>query len=135
MIFLGLDFLLSFFSDIPTFFVLFSILLYHKNKIFTFLLIPLTIDLLITNTYFFFFLLFGLLFLMVKYLKITKTSFKNFWVLITLVYLLYVFSLGLIRGYTLLYLFRFILTNYFINLIFYVLCYKIFFPYIKLSRW
>ncbi len=134
MIFLGLDFLLSFFSDIPTFFVLFSILLYPKNKIFTFLLIPLTIDLLITNTYFLNTILFGLLFLMVKYLKITKTSFKNFWVLITLVYLLYVFSLGLIRGYTLLYLFRFILTNYFINLIFYVLCYKIFFPYIKLSR-
>ena len=134
MIFLGLDFLLSFFSDIPTFFVLFSILLYPKNKIFTFLLIPLTIDLLITNTYFLNTILFGLLFLMVKYLKITKTSFKNFWVLITLVYLLYVFSLGLSRGYTLLYLFRFILTNYFINLIFYVLCYKIFFPYIKLSR-
>ena len=134
MIFLGLDFLLSFFSDIPTFFVLFSILFYPKNKIFTFLLIPLTIDLLITNTYFLNTILFGLLFLMVKYLKITKTSFKNFWVLITLVYLLYVFSLGLIRGYTLLYLFRFILTNYFINLIFYVLCYKIFFPYIKLSR-
>ena len=134
MIFLFLDIFLSYFSDIPTFFVLLSILCYSKNKIFSFLLIPLFIDLFLTNTYFLNTILFVFLFLLVKHLKITKRNLGNFLLLISLVYFLYVFSLGLIRGNSFLYLLKFVLSNYFINLIFYLLCYKLCYSYIKLSR-
>lgn len=134
MIFLLLDVFLSFFSDIPTFFVLFTIVLFPKNKFFLFLLIPLVLDLFITNTYFLNTLLFALLFWIVKHLNITKLNFGHFIFLMSLVYFLYVFSLGFIKGFTFLYLLKFVLVNYFVNLIFYLLCYKIWYPYIKLSR-
>lgn len=134
MIFLFLDVLLSFFSDIPTFFVLISILCYPKNKFFLFLLIPLVLDLLITHTYFLNTFLFVLIFFIVKHLKITKRNLENFLLLISLVYFLYVFSLGFIKGFSFFYLLRFSFSNYFINLIFYLLCYKLYYPYIKLSR-
>lgn len=134
MIFLFLDIFFSFFSDIPTFFVLISILCYPKNKLFSFLLIPLFIDLFITNTYFLNTLLFVFLFFIVKHLKITRRNLGNFLLLISLIYFLYVFSLGLIKGFSFHYLLRFSLSNYFIHLIFYLLCYKIFNSYIKLSR-
>ena len=134
MIFLFLDVLLSFFSDIPTFFVLISILCYPKNKFFLFLLIPLVLDLLITHTYFLNTFLFVLIFFVVKHLKITKRNLGNFLLLISLVYFLYVFSLGFMKGFSFFYLLRFSFSNYFINLIFYLLCYKLYYPYIKLSR-
>lgn len=134
MIFLFLDVLLSFFSDIPTFFVLISILCYPKNKFFLFLLIPLVLDLLITHTYFLNTFLFVLIFFIVKHLKITKRNLGNFLLLISLVYFLYVFSLGFMKGFSFFYLLRFSFSNYFINLIFYLLCYKLYYPYIKLSR-
>lgn len=134
MIFLFLDVLLSFFSNIPTFFVLISILCYPKNKFFLFLLIPLVLDLLITHTYFLNTFLFVLIFFIVKHLKITKRNLENFLLLISLVYFLYVFSLGFIKGFSFFYLLRFSFSNYFINLIFYLLCYKLYYPYIKLSR-
>ena len=134
MIFLFLDVLLSFFSDIPTFFVLISILCYPKNKFFLFLLIPLVLDLLITHTYFLNTFLFVLIFFIVKHLKITKRNLGNFLLLISLVYFLYVFSLGFIKGFSFFYLLQFSFSNYFINLIFYLLCYKLYYPYIKLSR-
>lgn len=134
MIFLFLDVLLSFFSNIPTFFVLISILCYPKNKFFLFLLIPLVLDLLITHTYFLNTFLFVLIFFIVKHLKITKRNLGNFLLLISLVYFLYVFSLGFMKGFSFFYLLRFSFSNYFINLIFYLLCYKLYYPYIKLSR-
>ena len=134
MIFLFLDVLLSFFSDIPTFFVLISILCYPKNKFFLFLLIPLVLDLLITHTYFLNTFLFVLIFFIVKHLKVTKRNLENFLLLINLVYFLYVFSLGFIKGFSFFYLLQFSFSNYFINLIFYLLCYKLCYPYIKLSR-
>lgn len=134
MIFLLLDFVLSFFSSAPTFFVLMSFLVFPKNKFFLFLFIPLTLDLLILNTYFLNTILFTILFFLVKHLHITKTNFFNYLFLISLLYFLYVFSLGFIQGFTFSYLFQFVLSNYFVNLVLYALCYKILLPYIKLSR-
>ena len=134
MIFLLLDFLLSFLSDIPTFFALFSILLYPKNKFFFFLLIPLVLDLFIVDTYFLNTIIFTLLFWGIKFLKITKNNFFHFLLLTTLVYGFYIFILGSIKGFSALYLVKFMGMNYFVNLIFYALCYKILRPYIKLSR-
>ena len=134
MIFLLLDFLLSFFSDTPTFFVLLNITLFSKRQFFPFLLIPLVLDLFIVHTYFLNTILFVILFFIMKHLKITKTNFLRFLFLITFVYIFYVFSLGMIKGFSVSYLFKFMFQNYWVNLIFYVLCYKIFFSYIKLSR-
>ena len=62
MIFLLLDFLLSFFSDTPTFFVLLNITLFSKRQFFSFLLIPLFLDLFIVHTYFLNTILFVILF-------------------------------------------------------------------------
>ena len=49
MIFLFIDVILSFFSTVPTFFVLLSLLYYPKNKFFSFLSIPIALDLLIVT--------------------------------------------------------------------------------------
>ncbi len=134
MIFLILDIFLSFFSDIPTFFVLLNILTFSKEKLFSFLLIPLVLDLFILNTYFFNTVLFFLFFLIIKHLKITKVNFGHFLLLSSFLYFGYVFSLGFLKGYGILYLFTFVFSNYIFHLIFYILCYKILKPYIKLSR-
>ena len=134
MIFLLLDFLLSFFSDTPTFFVLFNFILFSKRQFYSFLLIPLVLDLFVVNTYFFNTVLFAILFFIIKHLKITKTNFIHFVLLITFAYVFYILGLGIIRGFSISYLIKFMLMNYWINLVFYVLCYKILLPYIKLSR-
>lgn len=134
MIFLVLDLFLSFFSDIPTFFVLLSVLIFPKNKVFHFLLIPLFLDLFILNTYFLNTILFLILFFIVKHLKVVKTSFVHFMLLSTFLYFGYVFSLGFLKGYHFSYLISFSCFNYLIHFIFYILCYKILKPYIKLSR-
>ena len=134
MIFLLLDVFLSYFSDIPTFFVLLSVLLYSKKQFFFFLLIPLVLDLFIVHTYFINTILFTVLFFLVKSLKITKNNFWHYLFFITLIYILYVTLLGIICGYSLFYSIQFILMNYLVNFIFYALSYKIVRPYIKLSR-
>ena len=134
MIFLLMDFLLSFFNSSPTFLVLMSFLVYPKKNFFAFLFIPLTLDLLILNTYFLNTILFTIIFFLIKHLPITKISFFNYLFIITLIYFLYVFSLGIIQGYHFFYLFSFSLSNYILNLVIYIICYKILLPYIKLSR-
>lgn len=134
MIFLVLDLFLSFFSDIPTFFVLLNILIFPKNKVFQFILIPLFLDLFILNTYFLNTILFLILFLIVKHLKVVKTNLVHFLLLSTFLYFGYVFSLGILKGYHFSYLISFSCFNYMIHFIFYILCYKILKPYIKLSR-
>lgn len=135
MLFLLLDILLSYTSLAPTFFILINILLYTKKDIFSFLLIPLILDLLIVNTYFLNTILFTALFLLIKHLKITKLKFSHYLLLITIIYIIYILTLGLISSYSIFYLLKFIMKNYFINLIFYALSYKLIKPYIKLSRW
>ncbi len=134
MIFLVLDLFLSVFSNIPTFFVLLNILIFPKNKVFQFILIPLFLDLFILNTYFLNTILFLILFLIVKHLKIIKTNFVHFLLLSTFLYFGYVFSLGILKGYYFSYLISFSCFNYIIHFVFYILCYKILKPYIKLSR-
>ena len=134
MLFLLLDVLLSYTCQVPTFFVLINILLYSKKNIFLFILIPLVLDLLIVNTYFLNTMLFIALFILIKHLNITQTKFSHYILLITIIYILYVLALGLINGYSMIYLFPFMIKNYFINLIFYALSYKLIKPYIKLSR-
>lgn len=134
MLFLLLDILLSYTSLTPTFFILINIVLYTKKDIFSFLLIPLILDLLIVNTYFLNTILFTALFLLIKHLKITKLKFSHYLLLITIIYIIYILTLGLISGYSIFYLLEFIMKNYFINLIFYALSYKLIKPYIKLSR-
>ena len=135
MLFLLLDVLLSYTCQVPTFFVLINIVLYSKKDIFHFILIPLVLDLLIVNTYFLNTILFIALFILIKHLNITQTKFSHYILLITIIYILYVLALGLINGYSMIYLFPFMIKNYIINLIFYALCYKLVKPYIKLSRW
>lgn len=134
MIFLLLDVLLSYVCQVPTFFILINIMLYSKKNIFQFILIPLVLDLLIVNTYFLNTALFIILFLLIKNLKIIQPKFSHYLFLITIIYLFYVLALGLIHGYSIIYLFNFMIENYIINLIFYALCYKLVKPYIKLSR-
>ena len=134
MIFLLMDFLLSFFNSSPTFLVLMSFLVYPKKNFFAFLFIPLTLDLLILNTYFLNTILFTIIFFLIKHLPITKISFFTYFFLISLIYFLYVFSLGIIQGYHFSYLIFFSLSNYILNLVIYIICYKILLPYIKLSR-
>ena len=134
MIFLVLDLFLSVFSNIPTFFVLLNILIFPKNKVFQFILIPLFLDLFILNTYFLNTILFLILFLIVKHLKIIKTNFVHFLLLSTFLYFGYVFSLGILKGYHFSYLISFSCFNSIIHFVFYILCYKILKPYIKLSR-
>ena len=118
MLFLLLDVLLSYTCQVPTFFVLINILLYSKKNIFLFILIPLVLDLLIVNTYFLNTMLFIALFLLIKHLNITQTKFSHYILLITIIYILYVLALGLINGYSMIYLFPFMIKNYIINLIF-----------------
>lgn len=134
MIFLLLDFLMSFFSFTPTFFVLLSFLVYAKKDFFSFLFIPLIIDLFFTHTYFLNTILFVIFFFLIKHLKITKVNLGNYLLLITLLYFLYIFSLGIIQGYHFSYLVSFAIFNYGFQLVFYALSYKILLPYIKLSR-
>lgn len=134
MIFLVTDVILSFFSGIPTFFVLLNFTLFSKKQFFSFLLIPLVLDLFVVNAYFLNTILFALLFFVVKHLKITKTNFLHFLFFITFLYIFYIFCIGMIHGYSVSYLMHFMFKNYWVNFIFYVLCYKILFPYIKLSR-
>ena len=134
MIFLLLAFLMSFFSFTPTFFVLLSFLVYAKKDFFSFLFIPLIIDLFLTHTYFLNTILFVAFFFLFKHLKITKTNFRNYLLSITLLYFLYIFSLGIIQGYHFFYLVKFAISNYGFQLVFYALSYKILLPYIKLSR-
>ena len=112
MLFLLLDVLLSYTCQVPTFFVLINILLYSKKNIFLFILIPLVLDLLIVNTYFLNTMLFIALFILIKHLNITQTKFNHYILLITIIYILYVLALGLINGYSMIYLFPFMIKNY-----------------------
>ena len=87
-------------------------------------MIFLFIDLIIsyfTNSPTFFFLL--------NFVLIAKNNFPKL-----LIDIFYIISLGLINNYSLVFLLTFIFKNYLINLIFYLLCYKILKKSILLSR-
>jgi len=70
MIFLILDLIISYFTTIPTYFVLINLILIPKNKLSKLVIITLVLDLLILNTYFLNTIIISLLFLIIKKLKI-----------------------------------------------------------------
>lgn len=134
MIFLFLDVILSYFCATPTFLFLMNILWIDKKRWSYFILINLVLDLLICNTYFLNTIILFLLFIFYKRLKITKVNIKTYLLSITLLYLLYVLMLGVLHGYYIESLLIFLVKNYFVNLLFYLICYKIGKNYIKLCR-
>ena len=117
MIFLIIDFLLSYFSLSPTYFILLNFVLTPKNQIFKLILLFLILDLLILNTYFLNTIILTIIFFLYKKLPI-----------------LYLFFIGLLNKFSFLYLIIFILRNYFLNLLFYLLSYKLLKKRIKLAR-
>lgn len=134
MIYLILDFILSYFSHIPTFFFLINLVLIKKQDLSKLIIITLTLDLLILNTYFLNTIILSLIFLIYKKLKITKTSLKNYLLSLTLIYISYLLIIGLIKSYSIFYVLKFILKNIIYQIIFYLLMYKITSKNIKLSR-
>ena len=133
MILLFIDILLSFFSHTSTYFFLLNLLI-PKIKLSKIFIITLIIDLLILNTYFLNTIIIAIIFYLLKKSKISLTSFKNYILTISLIYIIYILSIGLINKYSLIFLLKFLLHNYFYNIIFYILCYKILRNNIKLSR-
>lgn len=134
MIFLLIDFLMSYVSSIPTYFFLLNILLIPKDKCPKLIIITLIIDLIFLNTYFLNTIVILLLFILYKHFSIFKPNIFNYILSISLIYFLYINIIGLINHYSLSYIFLFIMTNFLPNLIFYLLCYKIVKSHIKLSR-
>jgi len=133
MIYLLLDLTMSYFSKIPTYFILLNVVLINKKDFPKLIIIFLILDLLILNTYFINTIIISIIFFIYKKLKITKINFKNYLISLIIIYVTYIIFLGLINGYTS-YILKFILTNISYNLIFYVLSYKIVKNHIKLSR-
>lgn len=134
MIFFLLDFVMSYVSFCPTYFILLNMVMLAKEDVAKIILLGLILDLLIFNTYFLNTLILVIIFLIYKNLKIIKINIFNYLLSLSLVYFMYVIILGLANHYSLIYIFNFGLKNYGFNLIFYALCYKIIQKHIKLSR-
>lgn len=134
MIYLVLDFILSYFTKIPTFFFLINLVLIKKQEFPKLIIISLVLDLLILNIYFLNTLIISCIFLIYKKIKITKKNLKNYLVSLILIYISYVLAIGLINGYSIFYIGNFIIKNIFYELIFFLLVYKIEGSNIKLSR-
>lgn len=134
MIYLLLDFILSYFTKIPTFFFLINLVLIKKQDFPKLIIITLILDLLILNTYFLNTIILSIIFFIYKKLKVTKINLKNYFLSLSVIYLSYVFSISLINGCSIFYFLNFILKNILYQLIFYLLVYKIEEKRIKLSR-
>lgn len=134
MIYLLLDFILSYFTKIPTFFFLINLVLIKKQDFTKLIIITLIIDLFITNTYFLNTIIISIIFLIYKKTKITKLNLKNYLLSLSFIYLTYIIILGLINNYSIIYIINFILKNILYQFIFYLLMYKIEEKHIELSR-
>lgn len=134
MILLLLDLILSYTCPIATYFFLLNIILIPKNQLSKLIIITLIIDLLILNTYFLNTIIITIIFIIYKHLKIYKPTILNYLLSLCIIYLLYIFTIGIINHYSFTYLLLYSLKNIFPNLIFFLLCYKLVFKYIKLSR-
>lgn len=134
MIFLLLDYLLSFFSIHSLYLIILNIILIPKEKYPKFLIITLILDLLILNTYFLNTLIFFLIFHFYKHLKIIKVNFLNYFISLNILYFLYILILGLVTSHSLYFIGTYLLKSYLPSFIFYFLCYKILKKNIKLSR-
>lgn len=134
MIYLLLDFILSYFTKIPTFFFLINLVLIKKQDFPKLIIITLIIDLFITNTYFLNTIIISIIFFIYKKSKITKLNLKNYLLSLSFIYITYIIILGLINNYSIIYIISFILKNILYQFIFYVLMYKIAEKHIELSR-
>ena len=134
MIFLIIDFLLSYFSLSPTYFILLNFVLTPKNQIFKLIILFLILDLLILNTYFLNTIILTIIFFLYKKLPIYHNNLKNYMLSLSFILILYLFFIGLLNKFSFLYLIIFILRNYFLNLLFYLLSYKLLKKRIKLAR-
>lgn len=135
MIYLVLDFFLSYVSIVPTFFFLMNIVTIKKIDYPKFLIILLIYDILILNTYFLNTIICSILFFLYKKLKITKRNLKNLLFSMVFIYFLYILMIGIWNGYSVLYLLSFMMNNCVFNFLFYGLCYKIKEKNIQLARW
>ncbi len=134
MIYLLIDFILSYFTKIPTFFFLLNIILIKKESYPKLLILTLVLDLLILNTYFLNTIIISCIFFLYKELKITKKNFKNYLISLILIYFSYCFIIGLLNNYSLYYIIKFIINNLLYQFIFYFVVYKIEESNIELSR-
>lgn len=134
MIFLLLDFILSFFSVHSLYLIILNIILIPKDKYPKFLIITLVLDLLILNTYFLNTIIFFFIFYFYKRLKITKVTFRNYFISLNILYFLYILLIGLVTSHSLYFIGDYLLKSYIPSFIFYLLCYKILQNHIKLSR-
>ncbi len=134
MMFLLLDFIMSFFSFTPTYFVLINMVLVSKKDIVLIIFLGLILDLIVFSIYFLNTLILIIIFIIYKSLKIRKLNLFNYWLSLSSIYFIYIFILGLINHYSLLYIVNFSFKNYGINMIFYLLCYKLVEKHIKLAR-
>lgn len=134
MIFLLLDIILSYFTLKPTYFFLLNLVIISTNKYFKLLIITLVLDLLILNTYFINTIIIFIIFFLYKKLSIIKPNFLNYILSLTIIYFIYIILIGLVNHYDIVYLVSYGFNNYFRNFIFYIICYKLVFKRIKLSR-
>ena len=134
MIYLLLDFIISYFSKYPTYFILLNLIMIPKEKLIKLIIITLVLDLLILNSYFLNTIILMIIFLGYKKLHIIKVNLKNYIISLSLIFVLYLLAIGLLKHYSLNYLGIFIINNYIVNIILYLLCYKIIKKNIKLAR-
>lgn len=134
MIFFLLDLFLSYVCPIATYFFLLNVILIPKGQLSKLIIITLIIDLLILNTYFLNTIIITIIFIIYKHLKIYRPTLLNYLISLGIIYLLYIFATGFINHYSFNYLLFYSLKNFGPNFIFYILCYKLLFKYIKLSR-
>lgn len=134
MIYLILDFILAYFTKVPTFFFLINLVLIKKQEFPKLIIITLILDLLILNSYFLNTIIISIIFLVFKRLKIRKISLKNYILSLGFIYLAYIIAIGLINKFSIFYITKFILNNISYQFIFYILMYKIEKNYIELSR-
>ncbi len=134
MIFLGLDFIMSFFSFSPTYFVLLNMVLTPKKNWGAIIILGLILDLIVFQSFFLNTLILIIVFIIYKISHITKLNLFNYLLSLTIIYFMYVGILGLIKHYSIIYIINFSFKNYGINVLFYLLCYKLVEKDILLAR-
>ncbi len=134
MIFLLLDFICSYFLMCPTYFILLNIILIEKKDVSKLIVIALILDVLILNKYFFNTIILFLIYFIYKKFKIVNNNLKSYIISLSIIYCIYILVVGLLNHYSFTFLGKFILNNYLVNMIFYILCYKLVEKRIKLSR-
>ena len=133
MIFLLFDLILSF-GGINSYLILLNLLVIPKKETGKLILILLCLDLLVVNSYFINTIFLTFIFLLFKKFKIVNLNFKNYLIILSLIFFIYVGIIGFKNNYASFNLLRFIGKNYLINLPLYILSYKIILKNIKLAR-